>query len=200
MIVAGFALRWSLAQANLTPDGVSFRAFQKLIYYPTWTRLDPLVLGVSCAALERFRLHVWRRITKFASWIWLPGIALVALALYLGEDQLTVNACVWQFPLIALGMSALLIAAVGPTMPLAHVRIPGAAFLASIAYSVYLSHKLVIHGAIALCEKLNLAQTSVPALLLVQLMIYTGGVILFLAVERPFLLLRRRVARRSPAR
>lgn len=51
----GIALRTVLAFQNLTDTGVSFRGFQVWIYYPTWTRLDPLVFGVALAAIEKFR-------------------------------------------------------------------------------------------------------------------------------------------------
>src|SRR5207249_6092912 len=55
IIFGGIALRTILAFQNLTEMGVSFRGFQAWIYYSTWTRLDPLVLGVALAAIEKFR-------------------------------------------------------------------------------------------------------------------------------------------------
>ena len=77
----------------------------------------------------------------------LPALGLIAYALYLGEtEELTVRACVWQFPLIAIGMAALLVCAVSPRLPLCRVAIPGAAFIASIAYNAYLIQKLTIHA------------------------------------------------------
>jgi peptidoglycan/LPS O-acetylase OafA/YrhL len=200
LIAAGFALRWYFAATNLTPTGVSFRAFQKLIYYATWTRLDPLVLGVSVAAIQRFRPKLWSTLANFGRWTWLPAIALISFALWLGEgEQLTVAACVWQFPLIAIGMTALLLCALDPRSFIAHVRIPGAAFFASVAYSVYLTHKLVIHFATGLCANWNLPLTSPSAHLFVQALIYTGGTLLFLTIERPFLQLRKRLAPRAAA-
>ena len=47
-LFAGLVLRAALGYAHPAADGdgVSGRAFQNLIYYPTWARLDPLVLGV----------------------------------------------------------------------------------------------------------------------------------------------------------
>jgi len=45
---------------------------------------------------------------------------------------------------------------------------------------------------------LNIALTSVPALLLVEICVYAAATILFLAVERPFLQLRHRIAGRQP--
>src|SRR5437764_11926292 len=46
IVFGGILLRTFLAYRNLDEEGVSFRGFQAWIYYPTWTRLDPLVYGV----------------------------------------------------------------------------------------------------------------------------------------------------------
>jgi peptidoglycan/LPS O-acetylase OafA/YrhL len=195
LVVGGIVLRAFLAAQNPSVDGgVSFRGFQAWIYYPTWTRLDPLVFGVVLAAIEKFRPSWWQRLMNGALWLWLPGLAAIVYGLYLGEGDLTVAACIWQFPLIAFGMAALLVCAVSPRLVFRRIEIPGAAFFASIAYSVYLSHKLVIHAVNQFCSNHSIALTSVPALLLVEVSIYAMGLILFLSIERPFLLLRRRLA------
>src|SRR5215831_477469 len=148
IVLGGLLLRTFLAWKNTSMGGgVSFRGFQAWIYYPTWTRLDPLLFGVTLAAIEKFRPNWWRRIANCAPWLWLPALGLIAYALYLGEtDNLTVFACVWQFPLIAFGMATFLICAVSPRLFFRRVAIPGAAFIASIAYSAYLIQKLVITG------------------------------------------------------
>jgi len=139
IVLGGILLRTFLAYQNLTETGVSFRGFQAWIYYPTWTRLDPLVFGVALAAIEKFRPQWWQRLTNCAIWLWVPALVLIVYGLWLGEgDYLTVTACVWQFPLIALGMAALLICAVSPRLFFRRVAIPGAAFIATIAYSAYL--------------------------------------------------------------
>ena len=144
-VFGGIGLRALLARQNLVEIGVSLRGFQTRIYYPTWTRLDPLVFGVVLAAIEKFRTQWWRRLINLALWLFLPGLALIGYALYLGEgDYLTVAATIWQFPLVALGMAALLVCAVSPRLILRRVKITGAAFIASIAYSAYLAQKLVI--------------------------------------------------------
>jgi peptidoglycan/LPS O-acetylase OafA/YrhL len=199
IVVGGIALRGFLAARNASVDGgVSFRAFQAWIYYPTWTRLDPLVFGVVLAALEKFRPNWWHRLVNCAPWLWLPALGLIVYALYLGETKnVTVGACVWQFPFIAVGMAAILVCAVSPRLPLCRVAIPGAAFVASIAYSAYLIQKLVINGVKQFCTTHNINLTSVPALLAVELCVYIAATILFLSIERPFLLLRGRLAPRK---
>ena len=198
IVLGGILLRTFLAYQNLTETGVSFRGFQAWIYYPTWTRLDPLVFGVVLAAIEKFRPQWWQRLTNCAIWLWVPALVLIVYGLWLGEgDYLTVTACVWQFPLIALGMAALLICAVSPRLFFRRVAIPGAAFIATIAYSAYLIQKLVIHFAGRFCDSYNIALTSAPALLGVEIAVYAAAAILFLTVERPFLQLRKRLAPRK---
>ena len=197
IVLGGIGLRAFLAWENLTEAGVSFRGFQTWIYYPTWTRLDPLVFGVVLAAIEKFRPQWWRRLINFAPWLLLPGLTLIVYALYLGEgDYLTTAAAIWQFPLIALGMAALLVCAVSPRLILRRVKIPGAAFIASIAYSAYLVQKLVIYFFTQFCVTHNIVLTSAAALFVVELCVYAVATILFLVVERPFLQLRHRIAPR----
>jgi len=200
IVIGGIGLRAFLAARNPSVDGggVSFRGFQAWIYYPTWTRLDPLVFGVGLAGIEKFRPEWWKQITNCATWLWLPALVCIVYGLWLGEgDYLTVTACVWQFPLIALGMAALLICAVSPRLFLCRVAIPGAAFIASIAYSAYLIQKLIIHSVEQFFTSHNMALTSVPVLICVQLCVYAAATILFFTVERPFLQLRHRIAPRK---
>jgi peptidoglycan/LPS O-acetylase OafA/YrhL len=197
IVLGGIGLRTFLARQNLVETGVSFRSFQTWIYYPTWTRLDPLVFGVILAAIEKFRPQWWRRLMNLAPWLLLPGLALIVYALYLGEgDYLTVAAAIWQFPLVALGMAALLVCAVSPRLILRRVKIPGAAFIASVAYSAYLIQKLVIHFVAQFCVTHNIVFTTAATLVGVELCVYAVATTLFLAVERPFLQLRRRIAPR----
>ena len=201
MLVVGVLLRAFLAAQNPAVDrGVSFRGFQAWIYYPTWTRLDPLVLGVLIAAIEKFRPRLWERLTNMAIWLWLPALALIVYALWLGEgDHINFSACVWQFPLLATGMAVLLMCALSPRLPLGRIAIPGAAFIASIAFSAYLVQKLVIHGVAEFCQAHGIDTKSALALITVQLCVYAAATILFFTVERPFLKLRHHLAPRAPS-
>jgi peptidoglycan/LPS O-acetylase OafA/YrhL len=199
IVVGGILLRTFLAYSHPAEvSGVAFPHFQAWIYYPTWTRLDPLVFGVALAAIEKFRPNWWQRLTSLAPWLWLPAIALISYALWLGEGEyLTVASAVWQFPLLAIGFAALLVCAQSDRLPLRYVRIPGAAFIASIAYSAYLVQKLVIHAVGEFGKVQNVDLTSAPALIGVEVCVYLAATILFFAVERPFLQLRKRIAPRK---
>lgn len=192
IVLAGMAIRGLLAHTNLSMLEPSWGWWQQWIYYPTYARLDPLVIGVSLAAVECFRPKWWAALMRHAKWIWLPGLAAIVMALVLAEDGLGLVSCAFGFPLIAIGFGTFLISAVSPEMALSRVAIPGAAFFATVAYSIYLSHKLVIHWIEGTCAAHAIPLTSVSALLILFTAITLLGAILFFAVERPFLQLRQR--------
>jgi peptidoglycan/LPS O-acetylase OafA/YrhL len=199
IFVGGILLRAFLAhQHPAEVSGVAFRDYQAWIYYPTWTRLDPLVLGVALTAIEKFRPQWWRRLMDLAIWLWLPALGLIAFALWLGEGEyLELATVIWQFPLLAIGFVGLLVCAQSDRLPFRRVRIPGAAFIASLAYSAYLVQKLVIHGVGEFCRAHDVDLASTSALIGVEVCVYAVATILFFAVERPFLQLRHRIAPRK---
>jgi peptidoglycan/LPS O-acetylase OafA/YrhL len=198
IFVGGILLRAFLAYQHPAGDsGIAFRDYQAWIYYPTWTRLDPLVFGVALAAIEKFRPQWWAKLTNLAPWLLLPAFALLVFALWLGEgDYLEFSTVICQFPLLGFGFSALLICAQSDRLPFRRVRIPGAAFIASIGYSAYLIQKLVIHGVDEFCRAHNIDLSSTSALIGVQVCVYLAATILFFAIERPFLQLRHHISPR----
>jgi peptidoglycan/LPS O-acetylase OafA/YrhL len=191
IVIGGLTLRWFLATQN-------FRPFQTWIYYATWTRLDPLAFGVVLAAIQKFRRQSWQRLMGLAPWLLLPALSLIVSAFWIEPPgAVTVTVWTWQFLLIALGMALLLVCAVSPRLPFQRIKIPGVAFIASIAYSAYLIQKLVIHAVARFCAAHEIATTSVLPLIAVELCVYAAGTILFFAIERPFLQLRHRLVSRG---
>ena len=191
VLIWSIVIRGLLAHVNSSAPQPSWGWWQQWIYYPSYSRLDSLTIGVSLAAIESFRPPWWSALMRSASWIWLPGIMAIVVALILAENGLSVISSALGFSLIAIGMGTLLVCAVSPHLPLSRVPVPGAAFVATMAYSVYLSHKLPIHWI----EQISAAH-SVPfalAYLLMLAAILIIGSTLFFAVERPFLQVRQRV-------
>ena len=195
VLIWSILIRGLLAHMNSSAPQPSWGWWQQWIYYPTYSRLDSLTIGVSLAAIESFRPPWWSALMRSALWIWLPGIAAVVVALILAENGLSILSSALGFSLIAIGVGTFLVCAVSPHLPLSRVPIPGAAFVATMAYSIYLSHKLPIHWIEQIC-----AAHSVPFVLAYLLMlgsILMIGAALFFAVERPFLQVRQRVTQVS---
>jgi len=187
IVLGGIALRsavW-LHDAPLDPPR---NWFIEDIYYPTWMRLDGLLAGVMLAALRVCMPARWARWQRHADKALLGGLALAALALWLFRDRtgLVANAVGW--PLLSAGFGMLVFAGAGRASLIGRRPVPGAAALAAISYSLYLSHKLALHAvARALPEVPALAASAPLRFAAYALAILLAGGALHALVERPFL-------------
>lgn len=189
ILLGGMALRYGLWRdlAALPPSGP---LFLKTIYYPTWTRLDGLTLGVLLAAARTWLPDAWARYCAPAV-TGLLGAAAIAGALALVGDTgilLPLTGVVVVYPLFSLGCALVLSALLDLEPWLARFRVPGVAFTAGLAYSLYLVHKPVIH---ALNEHFWLSGWGGFAAYFGAA--FAAAMVLHYAVERPFLRLRERV-------
>ncbi|GAB3791744.1 acyltransferase family protein [Dyella agri] len=175
------------------------KSWLESIYYPTWTRLDGLLAGVLLATIQAYRPDWWAAGQRRANALAGTGLLLVAAAIWLFRDKTGFNASVFGFPLLALGLSLLVAAGAGNTSWLGRWRLPGAGWIATVSYSLYLSHKLAIH---AVHEALSRwpAVHGPAAFALYALAIAATGALLHYGIERPFLRLRTQLARAGSRR
>ncbi|MFL5353208.1 acyltransferase family protein [Archangium sp.] len=198
IILLGIAIRMGLWWLHLEappPDASPGRLYRRWIYYPTWNRMDGLLAGVVLALVWTFRPALWSR------WVRAPLGALLLTALCLGlagplcSDNRTLASCALVFPLLSLGFAALVVLA--QTEPGARVlgRVPGARWLASVTYCVYLSHKLVLHAVHETLATYGMGTYHPLTVLTSAGCVLSAAALLHLGVERPFLRLRERWAR-----
>jgi peptidoglycan/LPS O-acetylase OafA/YrhL len=176
------------------PDSFTLLYVEK-IYYPTHTRLDGLLVGVVLATIKTFRPAWWQRALSHGNAVTLAGLGISAFAMWLFRDRLAFTANVFGFPLLALGLGLLLIASVSPASLLSKAR--GFGFIATLAYSMYLTHKEIIN----LDQKYLLRYTGSSdwmALLFYFATSFLVASVLYFAVERPFLRLREKTSARTP--
>ncbi|MET0332321.1 MAG: acyltransferase, partial [Dyella sp.] len=141
VVLAGIALRagiW-LHDSALDPPR---NWFIEDIYFPTWTRLDGLLTGVSLAALRVYRPQLWARLQTRANRCLLGGLLVTMLALWLFRDRVGLlgNAIGW--PVLSFGLGLLVLAGADRTSAIGRWTVPGAGWIAAMSYSLYLSHKL----------------------------------------------------------
>ncbi|MCC8475816.1 acyltransferase [Xanthomonas arboricola] len=200
VVVAGIALRAGIWWHNTALDsagvGLQRNWFIEDIYYPTWNRLDGLLAGVVLAVLKVFRPMTWQRLQQHGNAILCAGVAILALALWLFRERtgLLGNAVGW--PVLSLGLALLVLAGTASSGVLGGLRVPGAAWLAAISYSLYLTHKAVFHLTQGWFGP-ALEGRGVLAFAVYGLVAVLGGALLHYAVERPFLQLRDRTLRPS---
>lgn len=160
MVGGGMALRYTIWESQVgvlvAADklGDAFAVYLRDVYYPTYTRLDGLIFGVILAAARFFKPELCKRYAPPR--IALPiGFALVAAALVLfsirGPLAGTNLFLVFQaqvgsvagFPLISIGIALILGAMLDVEHILRRWPFPGAATVATLSYSLYLTHKSV---------------------------------------------------------
>ena len=164
--------------------------FVEDLYYPSWARLDGLLAGVALAVLEVQRPQLWARLALRANACLLAGLALLGLAFWLCRDRVGLAANTVGWPVIAAAMACLVAAGAQPDSWLSRWRVPGAAWLATISYSLYLVHKPVYHLVAQLAGSDFRGYAAFAAYALAAL---AGGTVLHVLVERPGLALRGRL-------
>jgi len=171
-------------------------AYIERIYYPTYSRVDGLLAGVTLALIKTFRPVWWNALARRGHTLLCVGAALVGLAIYLFKDR-------WEsvdgaaavgvaigFPLLALGLGMLVASSLSFNGWL-RFKVPGATLIATLAYSLYLTQKEVIH-LVDLCFPAIANAGMVPWLALYAACSLAVAAALYLCVERPFLILRDR--------
>lgn len=208
VLLAGIALRWwflvhLLQPLSHTEDG-SAMAYLERIYYPTYSRLDGLLMGVALAAIRLFRPVWWQALATRGHALLASGLALTAVSLYLfaGRFSSVTGAAaagtIIGYPLLALAFALLVASAVSSNGWLARWRIPGAETVATLSYSLYLSHKAVVHLDQHYLGRLTGIGLAV-AMPLYALTCLGAAWLLHRLVELPFLRLREHRERRSIA-
>jgi peptidoglycan/LPS O-acetylase OafA/YrhL len=169
-------------------------AYVEKIYYPTHTRLDGLLVGVTLATIKTFRPAWWLRAMSHGYLLLISGLALCACAMWLFADRLSFRASVVGFPLLSMGLGLLVSSSIAPSSPLSKIR--GFGLIAALAYSTYLTHKEIIHMV-----RLHLPQLVESrgwlALVAYFTFSFLAAFVLYMAIERPFLRLRERISSRT---
>lgn len=200
VVVAGVALRtgvWLHDTAAEAATGSTRNWFVEDIYYPTWNRLDGLLVGVAIAAAKMYRPRWWEAAQARANLALLAGLALMALSFWLFRERtgLLGNSVGW--PVLSLGLGLLVFAGAGDHGLLSR-RIPGMAWIAAISYSLYLSHKIAFHlVSTTLGDRLE--GKGLVSFACYAIVAMAVGAALHYGIERPFLRLRDRRAAPGPA-
>jgi peptidoglycan/LPS O-acetylase OafA/YrhL len=195
LVLGGIGLRTWILYAFVRPatDQQGF-VMMKDLYYPTYTRLDGLVVGVSLSALRSFRPVWWARFTRHGWLLAIFGIVFVVGSLWLCDFSSPAPdlpfSLILAFPGLSCGFGLLVASAVSETGFL-RTRVPGASWLATLAFSIYLTHKSVAHATHRLLPNLT-AQTDWKSLAIYTVTCLTVASLLYFGIERPFILLRMR--------
>ena len=198
-IVAGIAWRSGIWQLLLAPlkglpyaEGSFGQRYMEWIYYPSHTRLDGLIAGVALATIRAFRPALWSRLGERANRITLIGLAGFATSVWLFQSRTGFSGASIGYPLLSWSLACFVLAATRRDSWLGARAIPGMTTVAAMAFSLYLSHKAMLHLAQTYVVLPNALDGALAFAVYVGA-IALGGATLYLGVERPFLILRERL-------
>jgi len=194
---------WELFHAvRASAESAMWPMFMKRIYYPTYCRLDGLVVGVALACLRMFRPAWWARLSHRGNLLFGSGVVISAAAFWMFRwdypNAEETAGILLGFPLLALGFGLLVAAAIADSGVL-RMRVPGAKVAALLAYSLYLTHKEIAHVDRTVFSWMA-HDTGWLAAAVYAVSCFAFAALLYWCVERPFLLLRGRFARGRSSR
>jgi len=196
LFIGGFAARIASWVHFIIPlidaDGFG-QAWYKYIYYPTYNRLDGLLMGISIAALFQFRPQIREKLYRYGNALLVAGLLILTIAYFVCSVEYTFTASVFGFPLVALGYGAVVAGAICPSCFLYKFRSPITTNIATLSFAVYLTHKGIIHVTQIQLARLGLAMDGSLMLLLCTINCFFAAFLLNRIVERPFLKLRKRI-------
>ncbi len=201
LIVLGLAIRfylWNVYYPEGTIGDTSLSYWFKNFYYPTYNRLDGLIIGVTVAAIYQFLPRTWQWVSKFGNQVILLGLSVLTWA-YFYCSQLTANATsTYGFLVIAIAYGFIVLGAICPTSFLYKWNSKTTSFIALLSYGLYLSHKSVMHMVqVILGDRLLLDSNAMMAICF--LMCFAVAWLLNIIIEKPSLKLRDKVLLRLHA-
>lgn len=196
LFIAGFIVRiwsWNNLVYLALSTGKGSSTWLQYIYYPTYTRLDGLLTGVSIAGLFTFYPAVKQRLDKYGNLLLIAGIALLIYCGFLCADQSTFSASVFGYPLISIGYGLIVAGAVCPSCVLYKFNSVATTQLATLSYSIYLIHKIMLHVSQNIFGQLGVDKNGNLMLFTGIISSIAGALLLRYIVEKPFLRLRDKI-------
>lgn len=191
LFVAGFLVRLYCFIELYVPKkeySNSWIYWYEYIYYPTYTRLDGLLVGISIAGVYQFLPRLWDKIARYGNLFIVLSLAVLVAAFFLCEEPMGFNASIFGFSLIAIGYGLMVVGAVSPTSFLYRWNSKITRWLATLSYAIYLSHKAVIHMTHHLLSGFSLDANLILLVSMVTCIAF--AILLHIFVEKPFMRLR----------
>ncbi|QJD95906.1 acyltransferase [Mucilaginibacter robiniae] len=184
------AWNWWHYVAPAYETDTSVITWYKYLYYPTYTRLDGLLMGVGLAALFTFYPNVKNIANAYSNSLLLAGLLLLIIAYFICQEPTTFTASVYGFPLVAIAYGCWVAAAACPACFLYQMQSKFTARLAFLSYAIYLLHKMIIH---VIQSQIKLEVNSYEMFLLCLAGAIAGAILMRILIENPCLAIRNRV-------
>jgi peptidoglycan/LPS O-acetylase OafA/YrhL len=190
-------LSWNIFLAPLEGDPDFGPNWAKYIYYPTYNRLDSLLVGISLAAVSKFFPQTKTFFDRNYIVFLIGGLFLIAVSYFICKEQTSFSASIFGFSLVALSFGCITAAALSPNCFLYKYGSKITSAIALLSYSVYLLHKGIIHLTQDICTKKGFDVESTSVFLLSMTATFIAAWILYLVIEKTFMKIRAIILKKS---
>lgn len=189
LFLGGMLLRawlWWQELAPLAGQAAYVPAFIAHIYMPSYTRLDGLLAGVMLACVRGFRpaWWAWLMARPMGGTLLVVGVAGLGAAMWLLQGVPGFAGIVFGYPLLSVSLACLVLGCISEHSWPGRWRLPGARVLATLAFSLYLTHKQVYHAIDAAIGS-SLAASPMLAFGVYNGVALLAAALLYGVVERP---------------
>ncbi|EQB93147.1 acyltransferase family protein [Elizabethkingia anophelis] len=167
------------------------------IYYPTYTRLDSLAIGVLISYFFQ-NSSVFRNFIHLnGNRLFFGGVILLCLSLWLCNDQTSVQASIFGFTAVAISFGIIVLSAVSESSFLSCSYSWITYQLASLSYAIYLSHKGVIHIIQQLLKDSQISASGIFMLLICLAVSILTGLFYRYTIEKPSSRIKNKILNKS---
>lgn len=200
LFLAGFAIRlfsWHFLYLPAISENEGQGFWAKYIYYPTYNRLDGLLIGVSIAALYQYLPRTWAKISKFGNLLLIAGLGLLTVAYMSCSDLGSYETSIYGFPFVSIGYGFLVLGAICPSSVLYRWNSRTTTFIATLSYGIYLTHKGVVNVVQDLLTPLGMDENSNLMLIICTAASVLVAWLLYQIIEKPFMQMRNGIIKKK---
>lgn len=163
------------------------------VYYPSYNRMDGLIIGVTIAAIFNYKPRIKDSLTKYGNFVLIFGLGLFMLSYKICDSILTYKAMIFGLPLISLAYGIILIGAISPTCIIYKMKSRITFIIATLSYAVYLIHKQLYQFVKTILQGISNEFLQKNTFWICIITALIGGFILHILIEKPFLQLRDKI-------
>lgn len=199
LVVLGFILRyfnWNEYVQPFIENGNQKKmllGFIEKVYYPSYNRMDGLIIGLCIAIIFNFRPKIKDYLIKHGNKVLIAGLVVFLIAYKICENFISYKTSIFGFPLISIAYGLLVIAAISPTCILYKFKTKFTFIIATLSYSIYLTHKQLYYLTKKWVNNIGNGSIEEWTFWICILIAIIGGLILHLIIEKTFFKLRDKI-------
>ena len=186
-------ISWNTFILPYTGSDNFWREWYMKLYYPTYTRLDGLAIGVFIGYVFHYSQKFQNFVHSNGNSLFISSIILFGVSLWICNDQSSETASIFGFTCVAVSFGVLVMSAVSETSFFYHTRLGISSQLAGLSYAIYLSHKGIIHMIQELMTYTKIPSSGIFALFICLTGCITAGLFYRYFIEKPASVIRNKM-------